>query len=149
AALATVAGAPVLLAPAKPAATGTPTGPIATRPPSPPATPTAAAAPPVAPTAAAAPSAVPTPVRGARALDLGLTPAQEAQVEALLGSMTLRHKVGQMLMLGFTGTTADAAASRIRSYAPGSIIFLKNTVDPAQTARLTQGLQQMAAETGA
>jgi beta-N-acetylhexosaminidase len=77
------------------------------------------------------------------------TPSQEAQVEALLGRMTLRQKVGQMLMFGFPGTTADAAASRIRGYAPGSIFLLWNTVDAAQTAQLTRGLQQLAAESGA
>jgi beta-N-acetylhexosaminidase len=51
-------------------------------------------------------------------------------------------------MLGFNGTTADAAAPLIRQYAPGAIVFWQNTTGPAQTAALTSGLQGLARTAG-
>src|SRR5262245_61710425 len=142
--------APPALAPAGPAAPGTPpaiAAPSATAA----ATPAAPAtvAPPSPPSAGPTTATAPPPAGGDRGRDLGLTPAQEARGEALLRRLTLREKVGQMLMLGFVGTTVDDGAPLLRSYAPGSIILLQNAVDAAQTARLTGGLQQIAAASGA
>src|SRR5205085_1103874 len=49
-------------------------------------------------------------------------PQPDPRVETLLAGMTLRQKVGQLLMLGFDGQTADAAAAIVNQYAPGAIV---------------------------
>jgi beta-N-acetylhexosaminidase len=91
------------------------------------------------------PSSVPLPSPAAPS-----PPADEApRVDELLARMDMRQKVGQLLMLGFQGTTAASAALLIERYQPGSIILYENTTSPAQTADLTTGLQRLALQTGA
>jgi beta-N-acetylhexosaminidase len=63
--------------------------------------------------------------------------------------MTVDQKIGQLLMLGFVGSSAADASSLISTYAPGSIVFVNNTNDPSQTRALTQGLQSLAGQAGA
>ena len=61
--------------------------------------------------------------------------------------MTLREKVGQLLMVGFEGTELSAEfIAWLKEYRPGGIIlFSRNLVDPLQIARLTNTLQEQAA----
>jgi beta-N-acetylhexosaminidase len=66
-----------------------------------------------------------------------------------LSGLTDDQKIGQLLMLGFGGTTPDQAASLIRTYHPGSIVFWQNAQSPQQTQTLTRGLQRLAMDTGA
>ena len=58
--------------------------------------------------------------------------------------MTLREKVGQLLMVGFEGTELSAEfIAWLKEYRPGGVIlFTRNLVDPLQIARLTNSLQE-------
>ena len=58
--------------------------------------------------------------------------------------MTLREKVGQLLMVGFEGTELSAEfIAWLKEYRPGGVIlFTRNLVDPLQVARLTNTLQE-------
>jgi beta-N-acetylhexosaminidase len=71
------------------------------------------------------------------------------RVDVLMSGMTLDQKIGQVLMLGFVGSSAADAASLISTYQPGSIVFVNNTNDPTQTRALNQGLQSLASQAGA
>jgi beta-N-acetylhexosaminidase len=77
------------------------------------------------------------------------TAQDAARVEQILSTLTDDQKIGQLLMLGFGGTTPDQAAYLIRTYHPGSIVFWQNTQTPQQTQALTRGLQSLAMDTGA
>jgi beta-N-acetylhexosaminidase len=85
----------------------------------------------------------------AAAATLAQTAVDEARVEHILSQLTDDQKVGQLVMLGFGGTTADQATYLIQTYHPGSIVFWQNTQSPAQTQALTRGLQQLSADSGA
>jgi beta-N-acetylhexosaminidase len=67
----------------------------------------------------------------------------------LMSTMTVDEKIGQLLMLGFVGSSAADASSLITTYKPGSIAFVNNTNEPSQTRALTQGLQSLAHQAGA
>lgn len=60
--------------------------------------------------------------------------------------MTLRETVGQLVMIGFEGTTLTPELTDwIQEYRPGGVIlFSRNLVDPEQVARLTNALQAAA-----
>ena len=59
--------------------------------------------------------------------------------------MTLREKVGQLLMVGFDGTELSSEFTAwLKDYRPGGIIlFSRNLVDPLQIAQLTTSLQEL------
>ena len=78
------------------------------------------------------------------------TPVGVSQrVDVLMSSMTVDEKIGQLLMLGFVGSSAADASSLISTYKPGSIAFVDNTKNASQTRALTQGLQSLAGQAGA
>ena len=58
--------------------------------------------------------------------------------------MTIRDKVGQLLMIGFEGTELSRDFSDwLKEYRPGGVIlFSRNLVDPHQIADLTQSFQE-------
>ena len=60
--------------------------------------------------------------------------------------MTVRDLVGQLLMVGFQGTTLSPEwINWLQEYRPGGVIlFSRNLADPEQTARLTNALQEHA-----
>ena len=64
--------------------------------------------------------------------------------------MTLSDKVGQLFMLGFSGTSVSKELTGlIDEYRPGGLIlFSRNLRSPQQIARLTNALQQKAARGG-
>lgn len=82
----------------------------------------------------------------ARDLD-GLTSmtsgARLAYVNALISHMTLDQEIGQLTMIGFTGTTVDAGvAAWIKQYQPGSIILYdRNLQNQTQAQALITQLQ--------
>ncbi|MCL4562039.1 MAG: glycoside hydrolase family 3 protein [Chloroflexi bacterium] len=83
-------------------------------------------------TSSPVPPATPTP-----------SPTTNPWVESHLASMTLDQKVGQMIMMGVTGTqiTQDTCAL-LREVQPGAVIYTgENTIDPDQVRRLSQDLQ--------
>jgi beta-N-acetylhexosaminidase len=80
---------------------------------------------------------------------LGLAPLVAAGAQAPpdpLSLMPLEVKVGQMLIAGVTGTTADAdARAMIDDLHIGNVILMGRNVDsPKQVLALTQGLQALA-----
>ncbi|TLS50921.1 beta-N-acetylhexosaminidase [Paenibacillus antri] len=70
--------------------------------------------------------------------------------ETLLSRMTLRDKIGQMLLVGFHGTDVPEELRSLitEGRIGGVILFARNVESPAQVARLTASLQRAAAEAG-
>ncbi|MDQ0723131.1 beta-N-acetylhexosaminidase [Paenibacillus sp. W4I10] len=70
--------------------------------------------------------------------------------QSRLKQMTLREKVGQMLLCGFHGTEAVGdVESFLRKYPIGGVIyFARNVESPEQIERLSSGLQQIAKSSG-
>jgi beta-N-acetylhexosaminidase len=68
----------------------------------------------------------------------------------LLDSLTLEQKIGQVMVIGFDGTTIDADLRHmIRDYHVGGIVlFARNIESPKQVATLTNDLQKLALESG-
>jgi len=64
--------------------------------------------------------------------------------------MTTDQKVGQLIMIGFDGTTVDAELRRLITeyHIGGVILFARNVQSPEQVARLTNELQKIALESG-
>lgn len=60
--------------------------------------------------------------------------------------MTLKEKLGQLMMAGFEGTRLSKAITRLVTGARvgGVILFRRNVVDPAQVLSLTRALQRKA-----
>lgn len=59
--------------------------------------------------------------------------------------MTLREQIGQLFMMGFTGTTVtEDLASFLKAYAPGGVIFFRRNLESVQQiVDLTNGLQKL------
>jgi Beta-glucosidase-related glycosidases len=59
--------------------------------------------------------------------------------------MTLREQIGQLFMVGFTGTTVTKdLASFLKAHTPGGIIFFKRNLESVeQIVDLTNGLQKL------
>lgn len=59
--------------------------------------------------------------------------------------MTLREQIGQLFMMGFTGTTVSKdLASFMRAYTPGGVIFFRRNLESVQQiVDLTNGLQKL------
>ena len=68
----------------------------------------------------------------------------------LLTQMTTTHKVGQLMMIGFDGTTVDAELRRMITdyHIGGVILFARNVQSPEQVASLTNELQKIALGSG-
>src|SRR5689334_18016724 len=64
--------------------------------------------------------------------------------------MTTDQKVGQLMMIGFDGTTVDADLRRLITdyHIGGVILFARNIQSPEQVALLTNELQKTALESG-
>jgi beta-N-acetylhexosaminidase len=73
-------------------------------------------------------------------------PTVSPQVAALVTSMTLPQKVGQLLVPTIPGlSAADGGAALVRRYHVGGVIYFgQNIRDAAQVAALSAGLQQAA-----
>ncbi|MEC0212799.1 beta-N-acetylhexosaminidase, partial [Paenibacillus ehimensis] len=63
-----------------------------------------------------------------------------------IGELTLRQKIGQMLMCGFHGTEPSEDIERLirEKHLGGIIYFRRNLTEPAQVAKLSASLQQLA-----
>ena len=59
--------------------------------------------------------------------------------------MTLREQIGQLFMMGFTGTTVTHdLASFMKAHSPGGVIFFKRNLESVQQiVELTNGLQKL------
>ncbi|HER2209533.1 TPA: hypothetical protein VJT00_001887, partial [Streptococcus pyogenes] len=67
-----------------------------------------------------------------------------------LKQMTLREKIGQMLLCGFQGTEAVGEVDAfLRKYPIGGVIyFARNVETPEQVERLSSELQRIAVDSG-
>lgn len=93
----------------------------------------------------------PPPASGARG-PASLAPAAPSpRVAAMVQSMTLEQKVGQILHVGFPGLEPGPEIAELvrRHHVGGVILFARNISDPVQVARLTNALQEMATRSGA
>lgn len=99
----------------------------------PPATATPVASNTPTPTASATPAPYPKPV-------------DDAEVDAVLSSLTLEQKVAQMLMIGLSGPSLDAIArQRVAGQGVGGIVLLGRNINGSQQlGLLTQALQDAA-----
>jgi len=72
--------------------------------------------------------------------------AVEETVDTLLNCMTLEEKLGQLFMVGFSGTEPDAGIREWieRCHLGNVVLFAGNLVDPPQVLRLTSELQGLA-----
>ncbi|MEY9215368.1 glycoside hydrolase family 3 C-terminal domain-containing protein [Thermobifida halotolerans] len=74
----------------------------------------------------------------------------EAAAAELLAEMSLEEKVGQLFVPVLVGTTAEENADVVGRYHPGGFIYFPdNLQDPAQVATMSNGLQELAAASGA
>ncbi len=72
---------------------------------------------------------------------------QQGQYDALLNTLTLEEKIGQMLMGSFSGTDAEEALSLIDDFQIGGIILFKDNISSVEnTAALTRTIQDHALE---
>jgi beta-N-acetylhexosaminidase len=75
--------------------------------------------------------------------------AQDApDVEGLLASLSLEDKVGQLLLLGFDGTSAASAETQIAELRAGGIVLLANGSSADGVQALVQGLRDRARDVG-
>lgn len=74
----------------------------------------------------------------------------DADIEALLGRMSLEEKVGQMILSGLNGPGYGPQAERLITvyHLAGVVYFAENTRSAAQTLRLSQQLQAAASQSG-
>jgi beta-N-acetylhexosaminidase len=62
-----------------------------------------------------------------------------------LGEMSIEEKIGQMLMVGFEGTSTDEVRELIEKYHVGGVIlFARNLLDASQIINLCNELQELA-----
>ena len=67
----------------------------------------------------------------------------------LVARMSIEEKVGQLIVVGFDGTTVNSTirANISQRFVGGVALFARNIQSPQQAARLTNDLQQLAQET--
>ncbi|MGF6357348.1 beta-N-acetylhexosaminidase [Paenibacillus sp. 4624] len=72
------------------------------------------------------------------------------RVKQRIGQMSLRDKVGQMLLCGFHGTEPEGEIEKLLGDYPigGIVYFARNVVSPEQVERLSGGLQNIAQARG-
>jgi beta-N-acetylhexosaminidase len=85
------------------------------------------------------PTAIPTP-----------TPVPANDPQALLSRMSLEQKIGQVMVIGFDGTTVSPGLREMieKYHVGGVILFARNVESPRQVAALTRELQEIALKSG-
>jgi len=75
-------------------------------------------------------------------------PELQARVEALMASLSLEDKVGQLMMVGFAGTRVDESVeSLVRGRRVGGVcLFRRNISSGEQVARLNDDLRRLLAD---
>ncbi|HYO58576.1 beta-N-acetylhexosaminidase [Archangium sp.] len=96
-----------------------------------------------------APQAAPDPTQAgptpaAPAVDLAL----QARVETLMAHLSVEDKVGQLMMVGFSGTRVDESVEAlVRGRRVGGVcLFKRNIANSEQVARLNDGLRRLLAD---
>jgi beta-N-acetylhexosaminidase len=75
-----------------------------------------------------------------------MTPAIPSHIESTLANLSLEQQVGQVMMLGFDGTTLTPDLRQLIGdlHIGGIVLFERNIESPTQVAQLTQDLQTLA-----
>lgn len=80
-------------------------------------------------------------------------PPDDADLNALIAKMTLEEKIGQMLIVGFSGQSLSQSpelGTMIEQYHIGGVVMLEsNAHDPQQISALTSDIQALAMSSGA
>jgi beta-N-acetylhexosaminidase len=98
----------------------------------------ASATPTVAPTETPTPTDTPIPA-----------PTADPLVDEWLSKMTVEQKIGQLMMIGFDGSTGDVVMTDIKNLHVGGVIYVEqNITGPQQLAALTQKFQDTAQANG-
>lgn len=73
----------------------------------------------------------------------------ESEIKEIIEEMSLEEKVGQLFMVGFSGTEAgENIKNLIENYHVGGIIYFRRNIEsPEQTAELSRKLQKLAFRT--
>jgi beta-N-acetylhexosaminidase len=75
--------------------------------------------------------------------------AQDPRVEeALRGLTTDADRIGQLLLLGWVGTTAEEARPTLRELRPGGIVYVDNARTEAAASAINAGLLEISREIG-
>lgn len=127
-------GGPIFAPPAAPAAGSQPTEPA---PATDPATSAAPAAPGSSPQTGSSPVTGPSPAVAAGPSD----PRVEAELARLT---TVEDRVGQLLLLGWIGSTAEAARPELRDLRAGGIVHVQNVSTAAEARTINSALRQIA-----
>jgi beta-N-acetylhexosaminidase len=105
--------------------------------------------------AAPAPSDRPAPTLGTTErtttpapLGSQAVPTSPVVEDALRQLTTLEDRVGQLLLLGWVGATAEAALPTLRELRPGGIVYVDNTRQAAAAAAINADLAARAREIG-
>ena len=128
-------------APAATASVGTPAG-TAAAPTARASTPAGGAAPPTAPVGSPAAGAATEPPSG------GGTLGDPRVAQALAELVTDEDRVGQLLLLGWVGNTAEQARRTMRELRPGGLIFFDNSRLAADASAINRALPTIAGQYG-
>jgi len=74
--------------------------------------------------------------------------APASTVDAALQRLSRDQKIGQLFLLGFTGTSASDAARIVTELQPGGIVFITNVTSAAAARQMTTALQEVARANG-
>lgn len=78
-----------------------------------------------------------------------VVPDQDPRVDVAFAQLaTDEDKVGQLLLLGWIGDSAEAARPVIRELRPGGIVFVQNTKSGAEATAMNATLRRIASEQG-
>lgn len=71
-------------------------------------------------------------------------------IDELVQSLSLEQKIGQVMIIGFDGTSANPELVEMvtKHHVGGVILFARNVESPAQVAKLTADLQKAALDSG-
>ena len=74
------------------------------------------------------------------------TPMSETELDRMVEGLTLREKVGQMMMVGFGGTRVNSQVRKwVRDHKVGGVaLFARNIESTEQVARFTRGIHDQA-----
>ena len=76
------------------------------------------------------------------------SPEDQPVRDAMAALASDEARVGQLLMLGWAGNTAEQARQTLRELQPGGIVFVDNTRSSAEAAAINAALPRIAAEYG-
>jgi beta-glucosidase-like glycosyl hydrolase len=91
--------------------------------------------------------AEPSPATGGSPVTLA-SPLDRAIAEAQARLTTDEDKVGQLLLLGWIGDTAEAARPELAELRAGGIVFVQNATAGAEARTINQGLNKIANDSG-